>query len=444
MASARALRERNDADEERPTPTDALSIVVEGRAVLRLEPEPGRVRVHLVMPGIGRSVEVTGAPATALHALDDAAARCGWNPSRVHAEARRALGHAAEISDAWQPHGAADLTSWFGGVAYPLLGAAYASGARPIASVPRWADAILAESGPRQAARLAFDGRATRPVAASLARSLIRLPAAPVDLSRLALALIARDVLEPDQLAALLTADGPAWQTSSLPTPRRLAQARSVTRFWGTERTFAYLEQAAADAAGRQLFSDCVDHALDLQSHAPIRLPGTLEELRALYRLHVRTTGRPVEPPAPRRPVETTRPARPVDPAEPVDYGLFHAPRVDCRTTITDATPIAHPRWLGRIDGTTTNGFSFVLPHTCGDLHRWAATMANCLDRFGPAAVEGVSHLVGVTADGRLRYVLEIDPDRHIRQFSGRANRPVDRADHDRIVDHLRNRGALA
>jgi hypothetical protein len=423
---------------------DDLTIVVDGRAVLRLEPEPGRVRVHLVVPGIGRSVEVTGAPTTALHALDDAAARHGCNPSRVHAEARRALRHAVEVSGAWSPGASADLTSWFGGAAYPLLAAAYAAGAGPIATVPRWADAILAEPGPRPAARLAFDHRATRPVVAALAHSLIRIPDAPVDLSRLALALGARDMLVPDRLAALLTADGPAWPTSSLPTPRRLAQVRSVTRFWGAERTFGYLRQAAADAAGRRIFSDCVDHALDLQSHAPIRLPATLEELRAVYRLHVRTTGRAGEPPRPPRPVAATAGARPVDPAGPVDYGMFYAPRVECRTPITDATPIAHPRWLGRVDRTTTNGFSFVLPHTCGDLLRWAAAMTNCLDSFRPAAVEGVSHLVGVTTGGRLRYVLEIDPDRHIRQFSGRANRPVDRVDHDTIVDHLRSRGALA
>ncbi len=414
-----------------------MRVTVAGRAILALTPDDGRVRVHLVMPGIDRTVEVTGAPATSVHALRDAAARARINPSRVEADARGALEAIAAVAGAWRPEGDASLLTRFGGASYPLLAAAYAAGAGPIGDVPRWADALVASPDPRTAAHLAFTGRATRPVVAALARSLVRIDAAPVDLSRLALALIGRDVLEPDQLATVLTATGPAWPVASLPTPGQLAGARTAASLWGTERTLGYLTQAAADDAARRLLGECATQAVELSTHAPIQLPATLTELRDAYRTQIRTA--PAE--LPRLPVDATRhrgPTRTEDPDQaPVAYGMFHPPRVRCRTPLRDATPIPHPRWLTTLEGTTADGFGFILAHTCGDLVRWARTMANCLDTFGPAAVQGASHLVGVTNSGQLRYVLEIDPDRRIRQFSGRANRAVDRTAHDAIVSHL-------
>ncbi|HET8929155.1 MAG TPA: hypothetical protein VFN21_00725 [Acidimicrobiales bacterium] len=396
------------------------------------------------MPGIGRSVEVTGAPGTAVHALDDAATRGGTNPSRVHAAARRALSATAEIAGAWCPDTETTLLTLFGGASYPLLAAAYEAGAGPIRSVPRWSDAILAEPDPRHAARLAFGQKATRPVVAAFARSLVRVEPAPVDLSRLALALIGGDVLEPDQLATVLPAAGPSWPDRSLPAPRQLERARAVTKRWGPERTLGYLLQAAADDAARRLLIECVDHAIDLQFHAPIHLPAGLEDLRAVYLLQIRSTAETSRA-APRRrraPRHATRPAR-TEQRDRVDYGQLLAPRVRSLTPITASTPIRHPGWLRNVDGSSVGGFTFVLPGTCGDLERWSQAMANCLDTFKSAAVEGASHLVGILADGRHRYVLEVGPDRAIRQFSGRANRPVVRSDHDEIIAHLRSRSVL-
>lgn len=439
-------RMRDDALDRSTTVAQAATaptpVTVEGRHILSLTAGEGRVRVRLVMPGIGRSVDVTPAPAAAVHALDDAAARAGVNPSRVHADARRALGMAAGLADAWQPSDDVELLTRFGGASYPLLAAAFIAGAGPIHSVPRWSDAILAEPDPRHAARLAFGQRATRPVVAALARSLVRVGTAPVDLSRLAFALIGRDVLEPDQLAALLICDGPTWPDASLPTPRRLERARAATRRWGPERTLGYLLQAAGGETAGRLFFECVDHATDLQSHAPINLPAGLEDLRALYRVQVRTAGD-----EPRRPMHRRRRAlaqAPIaDEADPVDHGPLVAPRVHSHTSFTDTTPIRQPAWLNGVDGSSTGSFTMVLPRTCGDLVRWSRAMANCIDTFRAAAVEGASHLVGIAVQGRLRYVLEIDPNRRLRQFSGHANRPVERADHDEIIAHLRARQAL-
>ncbi|MBS1849251.1 MAG: PcfJ domain-containing protein, partial [Actinobacteria bacterium] len=105
---------------------------------------------------------------------------------------------------------------------------------------------------------------------------------------------------------------------------------------------------------------------------------------------------------------------------------------------LTDATAIPHPPSLRSIDGTTCGTFTLVLPRTCGDLIRWSRLLRNCLDTYTAAAVGGASHLIGVECDGSLRYVIEVTPQRGIRQFTGHANRPPTRADHDALVDHLR------
>lgn len=118
---------------------------------------------------------------------------------------------------------------------------------------------------------------------------------------------------------------------------------------------------------------------------------------------------------------------------------MYHPPSVDRPTPVAPSTPITHPAWLERCDRATTNDFTFVLPRVCADLARWSRSMANCLDTYGPAAVAGASHLIGVMVRGRLRYVVEVTPEHRIRQFSGPANRPVDRQDHDLLLGLLRS-----
>ncbi len=429
-------------------PGDLVEVTVDDRAILALEPADHRVRVHLVMPGIDRTVDITASPAAAVCALEDAAARARIPTSRVHAELRRRIGTIDPSGPAWRPGNDTPAVTVLAGVAFPLLAAACDAGAEPPGAIPPWATGILAAPDPRTAARIAFADKATRPVIAALARSLVRTAPDTVDLSRLALALAGRGVLEPDRIAAVLVTGGTAWPTDAWPTTDGLARAAEATRYWGAERTFGYLCEAAADDTGRERFTDAVVHAVDLGPHAPTRLPTRLGALIDLYRLQVRTapaTPTRTRPPAPAVRIDDPvggpprRAAAPDD--DTVDHGAFFAPPTagDDDTPVAPDVAITPPPWLTPVEGTSTgDGLGFVLAHRAGDLIRWGRTMANCLDTYRRAAAAGASHLVGITRAGHLRYVVEITPSRRIRQFSGRANRPVPRADHDRVVDHLR------
>lgn len=416
-------------------------VEVAGREVVRLHATTHRVHTLLVVPGIDRSIDITSTPAAAVCALEDAAARADVPTSRVHADAIAALTSAATSADAWMPSAATPLLGAFGGAGFPLLGTAYDAGAAPIGSIPPWAVPVLVERDPRSAARVAFGARATRPVIAALARSLIRVAGDPVDLSRLALGLAGSEVLEPDHLVAVLTAPGSPWPPSALPTCDALQRLREATRHWGADRTRGYLLRAALDDDGRMLVTQCAAHAVDLGPHAPRNLPTGLGELRDLYRLQVRTAPVP-------RPVADT-PGRNVARRDAPDhtavrYRALRAPDAGRPVTVTGHTPLPVPRWLAVLEGTSTSGaLGFVLPHRAADLDRWARTMSNCLDSYGQAAATGRSHLVGITRSGELRYVLELSPTRRIRQFWGRANTPVPRADHDRVLGHLRSHRVL-
>lgn len=414
------------------------------RSVLRLDDARGRITVHLLIPGIDASVDISASPATAALTVEDAATRASVPLSQARAQTIAGLRRLGDVAEVHVP-GDVDLVTALGAAAFPLLGEAYDLGTGPLGAIPPWAAPVLDRSGPRVAAQRAFGTSATRPVVSALARSLVRCGTEPVDLSRLALALIGRDTLEPDHLAALLTAEGSRWTADTLPTPDGIARARRAVRRWGGRLSFGYLTEAAADPHGHRLFDECVRFADDLGPHGPLRPPTRLRELRDVYRLAIRTA--PTTPL--RRPVQPTRP-RPTgaaQPQRPVHYPPLLAPRAVGEQRSTQSrrrsTTIPTPRWLASVEGTSVGGFDLVLPHSTADLTRWGQTMANCLGTYRDAAARGISHLVGVTRSGNLRYVIEITPQRTIRQFSGPANRPVSRHDHDIIVAHLRTRGMV-
>lgn len=433
-----------------PRNARVVDVEVAGRPVLRVARGDDRVTLGLVMPGIDRTVDVSVSPVTALRALHDAAQRGATPPGRAEADLRAALYDLGDRATAGPVSADVPLVALLGAAAFPILAAAYDAGAAPLEEVPRWASDILAASTVRVAATRAFGATATRPVVAALARSLLRGPGEPVDLSRLGLALIGTGVLEPDQLAGVLTAPGEAPGATVAPglSPSQIREARRAAARWGAERTSTYLRSAAIDADHRQLFTECLRWAIDLGAHAPLRLPRDLADLSVLYRSQVRSVAEPPSPPQRRE----TRVHAPVDPAPeprtdpPVvrrpggtapNYGLHLAPRVAHAPTVTNGTRIPHPRWLRRVDDTTTATFRFVLPRTCGDLVRWARLLGNCLDSYQAAAVTGASHLVGIEAGGLIRYVIELTPDRHIRQFAGQANRGPSGPNHDEIIEHL-------
>lgn len=441
------------------------TVDVDGRPVLRLVPTDTRITVHLVVPGIDRTVDISVTPLTAVRALHEAAQHAAFPTSRAEADLRHAVSglftdgplrldgpRAGRLLE--DPH--RDLIGLLGAAAFPVLAAAYDAGATPIDEIPRWASPILAAPDLRTAATEAFGDAATRPVVTALARSVVREPGRPVDLTRLGLALIGAGTLDPDRIARVLGATGQAPDTPIELTPTRIADARAATRRWGPRRTTDYLCEAAGDTASLRRFDDCLTWAIDLGPHAPFRLPRRLDDLADVYRSRI--TSRADDPPPPGRPqhprttrvtepagetvdnrrIDTTPDAVPDTIADAIpDYGLHFAPRVATDRPIGNNSPIRHPRWLRPLNGTHSATFTYLLPRTCGDLVRWSRLLGNCLHTYRSAAVAGASHLVGIEAGGMLRYVIEIDRDRHIRQFAGQANRRPSAANHTEILAHL-------
>lgn len=438
------------------------TISVAGREILHLEVVDDRLRVALTMPVIARHIDITASPGTALHALRDAALRADVPFSQVEADARRTVRSVMSELETRRWHERdADLIDLFGGASFPLLDAAYDAGAAPIANVPGWAVEVLGAPTASMGARMAFADRTTRPVVAALAHSLVRLGDAPVDLSRLALARIGASVLEPDHLVDVLRAPGDPWPDVALVSSAQVEAGAQASRWWGATRTRGFLLEAAADASGHRLLDECITLAVDLRAHGPVRLPYRLDALLDAYRLGVRSAVRPADGSTGtrrrRRTVNGRHDDWDAEMAELVadvdahrddpdrhetplqDHGQYLPPRVHPPVRVDAHTPIHHPGWLLTIDGTSSMGMTYRLPNACGDLTRWAHALGNCLDSYGQAAVTGSSHLIGVTRDGALVYVVEVTPRRVIRQFSGRANLAPCRDDHTSIVNHLRS-----
>jgi hypothetical protein len=430
---------------------DVVEVDVGGVPVLAFAPLVGRVATCLVMPGIDRRVDVSVSPRTAVLSVHQAAAQRAVPLTQVTATTRRSLDAAVAIARAWAPRqvlGDDDLAARLGGAAFPLLGAAYDEGAGAIGEVPRWAAPILAAATVRDGARLAFGSAATRPVVAALARSLTRDGNGPVDLSRLAIALMASAALEPDRLARVLTMDGRPWPAHLLPPPHLLDDGRNVAARWGAAHTERYLSESCAMDDGITVLVNCIHYATDLGAHGPGRLPTHLSELHDLYRSRFST--RPTAPETGWHPPATM--ARPDEGAlAPADaprghgrtahpretYGLRLAPQVSGHVHAMPQDRIPHPAWLRAIDGSSFDGFRIVLPGACGDLASWSRVLHNCLDSYDRAAMAGQSHLIGIEHRDRLRYVVEVTPRHRIRQFAGQANRLPSAADHDRIVAFL-------
>ena len=102
---------------------------------------------------------------------------------------------------------------------------------------------------------------------------------------------------------------------------------------------------------------------------------------------------------------------------------------------------LAHPTAVSTLAGreVTGNGdrLRFVVPRTAAELAEWGRRLHNCVGGFGPAVHEGRSWLLGVEADGRLAYCIEVRPGGDIRQFHAAHNRPVPRRDALAVVHAL-------
>lgn len=428
-----------------------MTVEVRNRRTLALLPTPGRVRVGIAMAALDRLVDVTVQPAVAAQGVLDAAVRCGEPVLDVAAETHRRIEEAAErVGTPVPEHGhrrvIPDLTAALGGVAFPLLAPVYDLGGDPLREVPRWAAPVLAAATVGDGARVGFGTAATRPVRRALVEALRPLADGCVDLTGLALGILAAPVAPPDRVARILAADRVAQPVDGLPDPTELAQATSVVATWGARRCERILVEAAGRPDGMAKLMATVRYARDLAAHGPRSLPNRLDALHDAYRCLIRTAP-PEEPrvvlrsPAPRpRP----RPRRRAVPERGALLPMVH------RELAAPASPAVAPGTrlpvsprLAALEGATRGELMFLVPRAAADLSRWGIELANCLGDFGGAVASGRSTIVGVAVAGRLAYAVEIDGGATIRQLTGAANRPVPMGHRAVIVSMLAEGGLI-
>lgn len=451
----------------RPRPrATGVEVCVGTQPTLALEAGQGTVRVGLVMPVVHHVVDVTVHPAAACTALLDAADRTRTPRGDAEAHVRNVLGATAGRAGAWQAPAEAPLVGALGGAAFPLLAAAYSGGRAPLAEVPRWATAVLACPDARTGAVSAFGPKATRPVVAALARSLLAAGGDTVNLSGLALALMGVRVLEPDRLVRVLGAPAPAWSPDGLPEPALIRVAQPVTASWGPARTERVLSEAATRPDGLSLLARTMRYAHDAGGHGPRRLPNRLSDLHDAYRMGVATDPGPRPRALPAPATVAPRPPRPRGAApgrrpgvhaagpdgddgghrgeaqEPAPHNPLYAPPAGLPPVHPHERLATNPA-VRALHGATTEDLRLVVPSTAGDLARWSGVLRNCLHEYGPAVAGGHSTIIGVERVGNLCYALELNPQGVVRQFVGPANRPPRPADRLAIVRLLAQRGVI-
>jgi hypothetical protein len=425
----------------RPSRTrgDVIDVCVAGRAVVSLKPDSGRVRVGLVMHPLNRVVDVSIQPSAACETLQDAARRTASPAATIETAAREALLEARNRCASWAPPEDASLLAGFGGAAFPLLGAAYDAGTAPVTEVPRWAEPVVAARSAREGAIAAFGDRTTRPVVRALVAALQPASSTDIDFSNLALAIAGRDVLQPDCLARVLSAERVAHPAHDLPDPNTLNEVRQTVTMWGATRAERVLLDAAASADGLKLLLAAVRFARQLRGHSPPFLPNRLTELHDAYRCRVQSApqARPRPVPPPVRSRRTT-----AQPEQPQPRHRIFAPPTNLmpvgagtQLQVTPAVQALHGRRFGDL--------TFVIPRTAGDLQRWGRLLSNCLGDFAPAMATGQSTIIGIERSNSLAYAVEIDPNGTIRQLAGHANRPPDDSSRLSIIRTLSTAGVL-
>ena len=451
----------------------------------RLAVADGRLRVALALLPTDRTVDVSLQPDVFRQVLpvDDGPCAAGSAGAVV-------TGWVVSLLDgtgAWRPDDpeGAGLLATVGGAALPLLGLAYDRGAVALREVPRWAAPALAGRTPGEGARAAFGVRSTRAVARSLAGGLVDPHPVPpsgvtpivddgprtgrVGLLRLAVALMAGRVCEPDRLARLLCCPGPAHPPDRWPGVEGMAAGRAVAERLGPAGAERLLSEAVARADGPALLDEICRTAPGVLHLLPSRPARRLEALRDECRrllptdpdpgrggwrpLPARTAagaGPPARPAAPRRrsaPLRgSPRTAPPVDdlPAPPPD------PRR--RARVAPAAPavdagarLEPPPGAAALQGAEVGHDARILVPRSGDeLAAWGRSLRNCVGSFGPAVAAGRSRVFGVEVGGVLAYCLELAPDGTVRQFLGGRNRPVPRGVAAAVCRRMAEAGLLA
>jgi hypothetical protein len=443
---------RTPARTNREGAEEPVDVPVAGVPVLRLTPQSHRVAVGLVVPPNGRVVDISVQPSAACRALADAQRRSRSSPSEVDAVVRAALHRSARRASSWTPPEDLCWSHLFGGVAFPLLGAAYELDAAPVLEVPRWAAPALASRTVGDAAAAAFASAATRPVRRALVGAIAPMPHGEVDLSVLALALMGAPSLQPDRLARVLAAERVHQPSSDLPDPATLRVARGVVRAWsragwGEARLERVLVEAAGRPDGVRLLLRCTTYARQLGDHGPPQpLPNRLQELHDVHRALVRSAPEPAPLTDGSRPLARQARARRAAPAPtPAAQRPRHQPMAPPATLgrVAASAAITVAPSVRGLDGHRAGDLLLVLPHTAGDLIRWGRILSNCLGDFAPAAVAGRTLIVGVHRANRLVHAVELTPDGRIRQFCGLANRAPRDGERRDVVRALALHGVL-
>jgi len=418
---------------------------------VRFAADSGRVAVALALLGGRRAVDVSIQPGVVA-----ALVRAPDGPAVAERLAAFAVGHGA-----WAPADPVEvgLLAVVAGAAFPLLGAATAAGAAPLAEVPRWAAPACTMTTARGAAECAFGRRATRPVVAALAGSLVG-PATgtggPPDLFPLALGLLA-PALVPDRLARVLggrEGAGPVHPPRSWPDGEVIDLGRRHTPAWGDHRTERVLLDALASADGPVALCEALRLQALVGHRVATRLPNRLVPLRDELRALLPPDPNPHGLVAPRRrrprpavaagawsmpgnpPARAPVPAPPaVTPAPTVDErrrAMLRAPATRAAAP-PEHVPLQHPPAVLVLAGVEVLGapgpLRLVVPRTGAELAAWGARLDNCVGGFAAAVNEGRSIVLGVEAVDRLAYCLEVRPDGGVRQFLAARNRPVPPAD---------------
>ena len=384
-----------------------------------------RVHVDLVLLGGDRAVEVSFHPAAVVDLVRGHAERRGADANGWLGALVPAVAHDAGRWGSWTPAatsaGGSSALAVLGGVAHPILGAAYDGGVTPAGEVPRWAAPALAESSMAAAAvRLFGAPAASRTVTRALASLLLR-PA--IAWWQLAVASAITSVCGADDVATVVAADGT--EPAGLPSAEDVAVLRAGFALLEPARAKRLAVDALAVGGARRLehaLRSLVDAGDDIPWPPPVRL-ADLEA--ACLRATAIDPAPPRPAPPPRRAVLVDdRPAPPAA-GRPAWTTARRAPATAAGRAPASDAAFAHPSAVRAFDGCVLDGdLELVLPRTPEELRAWGRMLGNCLGDFGAAVAEHRSVIVGVRQRGALVAAVELLPNlREIRQFLGARNR---------------------
>jgi hypothetical protein len=441
-----------------------------------------RVLFAMAFPLVTRVIDISTQPGVISQALADRGEGEQFPIGTRHTVVGGWIAELAQRAGAWHPRtpGATSLDTVVGGAAFPMLGAAYEQSAGPVREIPMWAAPVLSQPTARAATEAAFGAKATRPVVAAFASSLIRPvaeqatapdPRPRVNMTALALGLMGSPVLEPDQIVRVLRVARPG----PVPSGEQISACQKVVGRLGPRRTERILTEAGEADGALTLLNRTVEMYAQVGHLLPGRLANQLEALHAQCREVMPRNPNPGPPAAaaPRRalaaatPRRAPRPARRPPPAPPRQAPapprqLRPEPAAPARlaetpppargpghdralapppvTTTTTNPALCFPADIQALDHTDLEGLRLVLPRTTYELTVWGQLMGNCLGSFGTAAAAGLSWLIGAETGERLAYCLELSSNRVVRQFLASRNRPVPRHHAQRVLQYLARR----